>query len=94
MLVNNEMRWKKRPGILVSLKVLRVLGHKWAGGLKTQGVGLLETSRLPVSQLPFRRNFCDIFMLSCKPVEIMTPLAKLLNKYDASNAKFIHDGST
>lgn len=33
-------------------------------------------------------------MLSCKPVEIVTPLAKLLNKfgYNVSIVKFGHDG--
>lgn len=29
------MHWKRRLGILASLKVLRVLGHEWADGFQT-----------------------------------------------------------
>lgn len=79
----------------------RVLGLEWANGLKTQLQALLlviqsslRASWLPPSGFPSSRNFCDIFMLLCKPVEIMTRLGKLWHKCDARNVKFIHDGYT
>lgn len=78
-----------------------VLGLEWADGLKTQLQALLFVTQsslralwLPASGLPFWCDFCDIFMLLCKPVEIMTRLGKLFNKRDASNVKFIFDGYT
>lgn len=50
--------------------------------------------RPPVSELPFWPNFDDIFMVSCKPVEIRTPPAILLNKHGVNNVKSGHDGYT
>lgn len=69
------------------------LSRRRCGCLRT-GLGSLKAPWPPVSELPFWPNFGDIFMLSCKPVEIVTPLAKLLNKfgYNVSIVKFGHDG--
>lgn len=79
----------------------RLPGLEWADGLKTQLQALLLVTQsslralwLPASGLPFWHNFCDIFTLLCKPVEIMTRLGKLLNKCNASDVKFIRDGYT
>lgn len=63
-------------------------------GCSHTGLGSLKAPWPPVSELPFWPNFGDIFMLSCKPIEISTPPAILLNKHGVNNVKSGHDGYT
>lgn len=100
ILGNGKVHWKGRPGIPGSLKGPWSCMGRWVKDTAPGAASChpkrssLRASWLPASGLPFWRNFCDIFMLLCKPVEIMTRLGKLLNKCDVSNVKFICDGYT